>query len=135
MSTRPKPPPYPKPPPRPPAEPPRPQPVTPSRRCRSRAGGPRHHLPVYTYDWPGVPTSPASKPPIVVPDHAPAIAEIPGDRLPDELPFAQYVYNVNSDKIGAAVLLGNDRKIDLYIVSVGDWFLDGSEKNIAIPSQ
>jgi hypothetical protein len=92
---------------------------------------------VYTYVWPGVPASPASTPPIVLPDHAPAVAEILGDRLPDELPFAQYVYNVNSDKIGqiAAVMLGNDRKIDLYIVSVGDWFLDGSEKNIAVPSQ
>jgi hypothetical protein len=137
MSKRPKPPPYPKPP-RPPAEPPRPQPGLLRLAVVAAALGALVTLwAVYTYDWPRVPTSPASKPPIVVPDHAPAVAEIPGDRLPDELPFAQYVYNVNSDKIGqiAAVLLGNDRKIDLYIVSVGDWFLDGSEKNIAVPPQ
>ena len=51
--------------------------------------------------------------------------------------MAPYVYNVNSDKVGkiAAVLLGNDRKVDVYILAVGDWFLDGSEKVIAVPSQ
>jgi hypothetical protein len=83
---------------------------------------------VYTYVWPGKP--PAS------PD-APAVAGIPGDRLPDELPIAPYVYNVNSDKVGtiAAVLLGNDHKVDLYIVNVGNWFLDKSEKDVAVPSQ
>jgi hypothetical protein len=91
--------------------------------------------------WPGKPPAsiepPAPTPPLVLPDHAPAVAQIPGDRIPDELPFATYVYNVNSDKVGqiAAVLLGNDRKVDAYIVNVGDWFLDGSEKNIAVPSQ
>lgn len=96
---------------------------------------------VYTYVWPAKPPvsiePPAPTPPIALPDHAPAVAVIPGDRIPDALPFATYVYNVNSDKVGqiAAVLLGNDRKVDAYIVNVGDWFLDGSEKNIAVPSQ
>ena len=75
---------------------------------------------VYTYVWP---------------DNS-AVAEVPGDRLPPTLPIAPYVYNVNGDKVGqiAAVLFGNDQKVDLYIVSVGDWFL-GFEKNIAVPSQ
>jgi hypothetical protein len=96
---------------------------------------------IYTYVWPGKPPTsiepPAPMPPIVLPDHAPAVAVIPGDRIPDELPFATYVYNVNSDKVGqiAAVMLGNDRKVAVYIVKVGDWFLDGSEKDIAVPSQ
>jgi hypothetical protein len=50
---------------------------------------------------------------------------------------AVYVYNVNGDKVGqiAGVLFGNDQKVDIYILNVGDWFLDGSEKNIAVPSQ
>jgi hypothetical protein len=108
---------------------------------------------IYTYVWPGmpaatsieipapppvsVPASPAPAPPIVVPDPAPAVAQVPGDRIPEGLPMAPYVYNVNSDKVGkiAAVLLGNDRKVDVYILAVGDWFLDGSEKVIAVPSQ
>ena len=96
---------------------------------------------IYLYVWPGKPSAsiepPAPTPPIVLPGHAPTVAVIPGDRIPDELPFATYVYNVNSDKVGqiAAVLLGNDRKVALYIVKVGDWFLDGSEKDIAVPSQ
>jgi hypothetical protein len=108
---------------------------------------------IYTYVWPGkpaatsieipapppvsVPASPAPTPPIVVPDPAPAVAQVPGDRIPEGLPIAPYVYNVNSDKVGkiAAVLLGNDRKVDVYILAVGDWFLDGSEKVIAVPSQ
>jgi hypothetical protein len=96
---------------------------------------------IYTYVWLGKPPalieSPAATPPIALPDHAPAVAVIPGDRIPDGLPFATYVYNVNSDKVGqiAAVLLGNDRKVAVYIVKVGDWFLDGSEKDIAVPSE
>ena len=96
---------------------------------------------IYNYVWRGKPPASieplAPTPPIVLPDHAPAVAQIPGDRIPDELPFATYVYNRNSDKVGqiAAVLLGNDRKVAVYIVNVGDWFLDGAEKNIAVPSQ
>ena len=48
------------------------------------------------------------------------------------------MYNVNGDKVGqiADVLFGNDQKVDIYILNVvGDWFLDGSEKNIAVQSQ
>jgi len=112
---------------------------------------------VYTYVWPGmppaasieipapppvsVPASPAPAPPIVVPD-PPAVAQapgdrIPGDRIPEGLPIATYVYNVNSDKVGKIVdvLRGKDGKVDLYIVGVGDWFLKGSEKSIAVPFQ
>jgi hypothetical protein len=76
---------------------------------------------VYTYVWP---------------DKS-AVAEVPGDHLPPTTPIAPYVYNVNGDKVGqiADVLLGNDHKVDVYILNVGDWFLDGSEKNIAVPSQ
>jgi hypothetical protein len=66
-----------------------------------------------------------------------AVAEVPGDRLPPTLPFAPYVYNVNGDKVGqiAAVLFGNEHKVDFYILNVGDWFLDGSEKDIAVAPQ
>ena len=76
---------------------------------------------VYTYVWP---------------DKS-AVAEVPGDHLPPTLPIAPYVYNVNGDKVGqiAGVLFGNDQKVDIYILNIGDWFLDGSEKNIAVPSQ
>jgi PRC-barrel domain len=108
---------------------------------------------VYTYVWPGKPppavsieapappaiaTPPLNEPAIVAdPDPAPAVAEVPGDRIPEGFPLATYVYNMNSDIVGKIVdvLRGNDGKVDLYIVGIGDWFLKGSEKSIAVPSQ
>jgi PRC-barrel domain protein len=96
---------------------------------------------VIYYFWRGNPPAsiepPAPTSPIVLPDHAPAVAVIPGDRIPDGLPFAMYVYNVNGDKVGqiAAVLLGNDQRVAIYIVKIGESFLDGADKDIAVPAQ
>lgn len=94
---------------------------------------------VIYYVWRGEPSAsiepPAPTSPIVLPDHAPAVAVIPGDRIPAGLPFATYVYNVNSDKVGqiTAVLLGDDRKVGAYIINVSS--STDFEKNIAVSSQ
>lgn len=113
---------------------------------------------VYTYVWPGKPTPAIETPRGLMPprarvpaDNEPghqgppmasvpattAVAAVPGNRIPEGLPIATYVYNTNSDKVGKIVdvLRGKDGKVDLYIVGVGDWFLNGSEKSIAVPSQ
>jgi len=118
---------------------------------------------IYTYVWPGKPPAtsietpappPASPPqpttptttptPIVDPDPAPLVAQVPGDRIPEGLPIAGarklYVYlsnaKIGEDKVGQIedVLVGNGGKVSFYIVNVGDWFLD-TPKDIAVPSQ